>query len=145
MLPAGAAGEIRSELLLEPVMCVRLVVVRLDLDEPGRLVEADRLDQGLVGLQPNRTSAMPRRMDLQLGQQPTPDPDPRTVGRSSAISVVAVAELQPAPASWLAPQRRDSNAPASARSSGHACRDAQLRIETGLEPLVQLGEYAFRR
>ena len=41
------------ELLLEPVVRVGLVVERVDLAVAGRAVEADRLREGLVGLEPD--------------------------------------------------------------------------------------------
>src|SRR5690242_5396524 len=43
----------RSELSFEPVMCVELVVERLDLDVPGLPIHSDGLGERTIRLQPH--------------------------------------------------------------------------------------------
>src|SRR6266700_874854 len=127
--------------LLEPVVRVGLAIERGRLAVACRPVQADRLGQGAVGLQPQHADAVRDGAGLQLGQQPAAqaqaadfrgDPHPLDLGGRAGV------ELQCAAAGRLAVQGRDQE---QARGRGHLVvggGDAPGRVEAAVEAPGQL-------
>jgi hypothetical protein len=124
-------------------MGVRLVVERCYLAVPGRAVQADRLVQGAVGLQPYRAGAAVAGTVLQLGKQPAAEAEPADRGRHphplDLRGLVAV-ELQRAAADRLAAQGGDQEQPGRRAQLLVIRRDAQRRVEPVVEAARQFAE-----
>src|SRR4051794_35995549 len=134
--------ESLPEPLLEPVMRVRFVVERLDLDIPGGSIEADRLDEIAVRLEVDRAHAVLDGERLQLGEQAPAeaeaarrlcDPHPLELGRLVAV------ELEGATAERLRTERRNEEE-SGGRAELIGCRGhADGVVEAALEPLGEHG------
>src|SRR4051812_21544826 len=129
--------RIRSaQALLEPVVRVRLVVERPDLLVAGRAVEADRLDERPVRLEPYRRRARGRGVSLELPQEPPTEPeaarlrvDPHALELGGRAGMV----LQRAAADRVLAQARDEEQAARRRQLVLVGGDAAARVEAGLE------------
>ena len=126
--PAGA-----RELLLEPGLRVRVVVVALDPAVPGALVHRDRLGEHAVRVEPDDVVAALAGEVLEVPQQPAGEPGAAPVG------------VHPHPL-HLVDAGRDALQPAAggggAGGVGHHEPVERLRvagIEAGGEPGVDLG------
>ena len=129
--------------LLEPVLGVGLVAERVHLAVTGRPVQADRLGQAAVGLQPQHGNPVRGGAALQLGQQPPAEPqsargrgDPHPLDLGGRVTV----ELEPTTAHRLGVQDGDQEQP---RRQGHFLvlgREAPARIEAAVEPAAQFVE-----
>jgi hypothetical protein len=123
------------------VVGVGLVVERRYLAVAGRPVQADRLGQGAVGLQPQDAHAVCGGAGLQFGQETatqtqaadrTTDPHPLDLGGRAWV------KLECAAADRLRVQGRDQEQP---RGRGHLIiggRDAAGRVEAAVEAPGQL-------
>ena len=92
-----AVGSI--ECSFEEVGGVRVVVESLDGNETGRLVERDRLDERLVGIEPNPVDTQRPGLVHEMAEQRRPRPRPRTSERSHIrlMSITAGSERLSAP------------------------------------------------
>jgi hypothetical protein len=118
------------------VVGVGLVVERGHLAIARRPVQADGLDEGAVGFQPQGADPPGRRVRLQLGEEPTPetdpsrrggDPHPFDFGRGAAV------EFERAAADRLAVQGGDQQ---EARGRGQLAvvgGDAAVGVEAAVE------------
>ena len=136
-------GQSAVETLLEPVVGVRLVIERCNLAVSRRSVQVDRLGQGSVGLETGTCRASASGARFELAQEPPPEAESasrRGDPHALDLSGIAAVELESAATDRLIPQPGDQD-----QSSGFAefvsiGRDAALRVESSLEPLVELRE-----
>jgi hypothetical protein len=117
------------------------VAERRDLAVAGHPVQADRLAEGAVGLQPQHADAVRGGAGLELGQEPAAQAKPADAGGDPHpldLGGTAGAELQRAAAGRLAVQGRDQEQP---RGRGHLVvgrGDAPGRVEAAVEAPGQL-------
>src|SRR5262245_52687809 len=129
--------------LLEPVVGVRLVVERRDLLVSGRPVEADRLDERLVRLEPDDPAPGGLGMTFELGEEAPADaqatgrrgdPHPLELGRVGPV------ELERATPDGLTAESGDEEDAGRRPELGELGGKAARRVEPGGEPRVELTE-----
>src|SRR5215813_4245400 len=111
---SGSLSSVGGELLLEPVVCVWLVVERRNLAIACRAVESDRLGQAVIRFKPKHAGAAVACESLEFGQESSSktqaasrwrDPHPFELCGAAAV------ELQRAAADGRAVQRRNGEQP----------------------------------
>ncbi len=132
-----------SQALFEPVVGVWLVVEGGHLSVPGATVQRDGLCQRLVRLQADNGDPGLHRMALEVMEQspsepeaasPAGHPHPLDLGRGTVM------QLQGATADGLLAQSGEEQQAGGRSQLVRISRDAEGRVEAGLEALAQLRE-----
>src|SRR5437870_7130317 len=122
-------------------MRVGLVVEGVDLAVARRAVEADRLGEGPVRLEPDDAGAVGRGAALELAEQAAADAQAaRRLCNPHAFDLrrLVAVKLQGAAADRLAPQGRDKEQPRRWPELVELGGDARRGIETGVEAPAEL-------
>src|SRR5436305_12853640 len=128
------------------MMRIWLIVKGSHLAVSTAPVEGLRLDQGLVGLEPQRRQAPFPRQGLEALEDPVPDP--QTTGSRGAPHALDLAIVRTAPqrtaSDGLAVQRGHEEKPLRRRVVRRGRRNTASGVEAGLEARGELGEVALQ-
>ncbi len=131
------------KLLLEPVVRIRLVVEGVDLAVARGPVQADRLREHLVRLEPDDVRAGGGGAALELAQQPATDPQTTNgVGDPHAFQLrwLIAVELEAAAADRVRTQGRNQEHTGRRPELMELRGDTECGVESGLETPAKLDE-----